>query len=128
MKRQAQSPAGVSSEVEVLKALKSLFEHHKALDEKVRTYSEEGHTRARAHHVHTLNTCTHSSRAHTQRVLLLLEGVLSPCFVVQVRERLRVALERCSALEEQLTMSHKEVSATHTHAPARTHTHRMLGE
>lgn len=87
VKRQAANSAGVSSEVEVLKALKSLFEHHKALDEKVTISKANSNT------------------------------YLNRCLLKQVRERLRVALERTATLEEELTSTKEEVCFQQTLFP-----------
>jgi hypothetical protein len=74
MRRQAQ---GVSSEVEVLKALKSLFEHHKALDEKVK---------------------------YSLFFLLINKNI-----IYQVRERLKIEIEKNTQLKDDLERTKNEV-------------------
>ncbi|PKU33366.1 liprin-hypothetical protein [Limosa lapponica baueri] len=92
VKRQAQSPSGVSSEVEVLKALKSLFEHHKALDEK-----------------RLSNGSVHPDD-EAGRVVELQELLEKQNFeVVQAKERISALAASVAELEEDLGTARKDL-------------------
>ncbi|ELV09476.1 Liprin-alpha-1 [Tupaia chinensis] len=92
VKRQAQSPAGVSSEVEVLKALKSLFEHHKALDEKRSSDGSLSHEEDLAKVVELQEIIDKQSREQSQ-----------------MKERLAALSSHVAELEEDLDTARKDL-------------------